>query len=107
MAELAFRISEPGKPTREVEIRVGVSIGRLDDNTITIVDTKISGRHAHVIEKDGQLVIEDLGSSNHTHILGGGSLKGGESHPLTVGTMVQLGDTKLVVTAVGDDAAAQ
>lgn len=100
MSELAFRISEPGQPTKEVPIKVGVSLGRLDENTVTIIDSKISGRHAHVVEKDGHLVIEDLGSSNHTHILGGSSLKGGESHPLTVGTMVQLGETKLVVVAI-------
>ncbi len=106
MPELAFRISEPGKPTKEVPIKVGLSLGRLDENTVTIVDSKISGRHAHVIEKDGQLVIEDLGSSNHTHVLGGASLKGGESHPLQVGTMIQLGETKLVVVAVGESAGA-
>ncbi|MFT7620442.1 MAG: pSer/pThr/pTyr-binding forkhead associated (FHA) protein [Planctomycetota bacterium] len=104
MSELAFRISEPGHPTKEVPIKVGVSLGRLDENTVTIIDSKISGRHAHVVEKDGKLVIEDLGSSNHTHILGGSSLKGGESHPLTVGTMVQIGETKLVVVAIGGQA---
>ncbi len=101
MSELAFRISEPGKPTKEVPIEVGLSLGRSDENTVPIVDSKISGRHAHVIEKDGKLVIEDLGSSNHTHVLGGASLKGGESHPLSVGTMIQLGDTKLIVVAAG------
>lgn len=107
MAELAFRISEPGKPSRELAIEVGVSIGRLDDNTCVINDPKISGRHAHVVEKDGALVIEDLGSSNHTHILGGASLKGGESHPLTIGTAFQVGSTKMVVvsTASADDGA--
>ncbi len=102
MTELAFRITEPGKPSREVPIKVGVSLGRAEENTIPLDDSKVSGRHAHVVEKDGGLVIEDLGSSNHTHILGGSSLKGGESHALTSGTMIQMGDTKLVVTAAGD-----
>ncbi len=99
MADLAFRITQPGKPVQEIPIEVGVSIGRRPENTITLEDGKASGRHAHVVEKDGQLVIEDLGSSNHTHILGGSSLEGGQSHPLTLGTAFQIGETKFVVVA--------
>ncbi|MCB9832755.1 MAG: FHA domain-containing protein [Planctomycetes bacterium] len=109
MADLAFRITQPGKPVAEVPIAVGVSIGRRPENSIVLEDGKASGRHAHVVQKEGQLVIEDLGSSNHTHILGGSTLQGGESHPLTLGTAFQIGETKFVVVAAagadggGDD----
>ena len=103
MPDLSFRITSPGKPVQEVPIQVGLSFGRRPENTIQLEDSKASGRHAHVVEVGGQLVLEDLGSSNHTHVLGADakSLKGGESHPLTSGTIFQIGETKLVVIASG------
>ena len=102
MSGLAFRITEPGSEPREVPITPGLQIGRADDNTIVLKDPQVSGRHAHVVETPDGLAIEDLGSSNHTQIVGGPTLGQAERHGLGQGVAVEIGETKLVV--VGDSA---
>lgn len=47
-----------------------VSIGRVGDNDITIDDTRVSRRHAHVRCEDFRYLIEDLGSTNGTWLNG-------------------------------------
>lgn len=103
MSGLAFRITEPGKEPREVPITTGLQIGRADDNTIVLKDPQVSGRHAHVVETPEGFAIEDLGSSNHTQVVGGPTLGQAERHNLNQGVALEIGETKLVV--VGDAAA--
>ncbi|MCL4730956.1 MAG: FHA domain-containing protein, partial [Planctomycetes bacterium] len=65
------------------------TIGR--DKTSTIMvreDTAVSRRHAHVLRKGVNFVIEDLGSSNGVYI-NGRKLEG--SHILQVGDKVEIG----------------
>ncbi len=61
--------------------------------------TKISRRHARIWREGGNFLLEDLGSSNGTLLLGGMSdavrLQPRQPHPLTNGDRIRLGDTTL------------
>lgn len=45
-------------------------LGRLPDNTITLPDATVSGRHGRLVHVRGRWVIEDLGSRNGTFVNG-------------------------------------
>lgn len=47
-----------------------ISVGRDASNTIQINDAEISRRHAHLLFQGGKYVIEDVGSTNGTHVNG-------------------------------------
>lgn len=49
---------------------LGISVGRGDDNTQVIKHPSVSARHCVIRFKDGQWQIEDLRSTNGTHING-------------------------------------
>jgi pSer/pThr/pTyr-binding forkhead associated (FHA) protein len=51
-----------------IEVDTDVVIGRGGDCDLTIVDTYLSSRHARVSRDDGDLTIEDLGSTNGTYV---------------------------------------
>jgi serine/threonine-protein kinase len=61
--------------------------------------TKISRRHARIWRTGDTFMVEDLGSSNGTVILGGVSdslhLRPHEPHPLSNGDRLRMGDTTL------------
>lgn len=59
---------EPGR-TYTLDGR-SITLGRHDDNQIQIKDAALSRRHCQVTWTDGAYVIEDLGSSNGTHVNG-------------------------------------
>lgn len=88
-------IREPGKPERSVPARDGLMIGRNPRCSCVLSDPAVSGRHARIVAKGADLVIEDLGSQNKTRILGGPALSQGQSHPLQPGTEFRLGETIL------------
>ncbi len=48
----------------------GASIGRSPGNTIVMNDSTVSSQHARIYWADGQFFIEDLGSTNGTHVSG-------------------------------------
>ena len=60
-----------------------VSMGRASSNDVVINDTYASQRHARCFEYEGQIVVEDLGSTNGTLVNG---------HPLTGPTILSVGD---------------
>lgn len=51
-----------------VEIDVAVTIGRGADCDVALLDNFLSTRHARVANDDGDLTIEDLGSTNGTYV---------------------------------------
>jgi type III secretion system YscQ/HrcQ family protein len=58
-----------GEQTREfVFDQKKISIGRADDNDISLPLNSISRRHAHIVERDGAYHIEDLESSSGTYV---------------------------------------
>ena len=61
--------------------------------------TKVSRRHARIWREGGNFLVEDLGSSNGTVLLGGPNdtvrLQPHQPHPLANGDRLRLGDTTL------------
>lgn len=61
---------------------------------IVVVDQYASSRHARVFEdRSGQVWVEDLGSTNGTHIIRGGSLDYSLGDRVNGPTLINPGDT--------------
>jgi pSer/pThr/pTyr-binding forkhead associated (FHA) protein len=58
-------------------------------------EAKVSRRHARISVRDGQYLIEDLGSTNGTFVNRGHRLASGERHPLKDGDEIIVGKTFL------------
>jgi transcriptional regulator with GAF, ATPase, and Fis domain len=71
-------------------------IGRIPTCEIQIDDESVSRQHAILHRTEDGLRIEDLGSRNRTKLLGR-SLGGGESAPLALGTVVEIGSATMFV----------
>jgi FHA domain len=86
---LGLEFIEPLHLTGErVPIDVAVTIGRSPDCDLNIQDTYLSTRHARVANDNGDLSIEDLGSTNGTYV--NQELIKGRVH-LERGDIVQVG----------------
>jgi two-component system, NtrC family, response regulator AtoC len=73
-----------------------VTIGRMHTCDIVIDDESVSRQHAAVLVGPQGLTIEDLGSRNKTRI-GGRALSRGETAPLPVGAVVEVGYATMFV----------
>ena len=51
-----------------MDVETAVTIGRGGDCDINLQDTYLSSRHASVANDNGDLSIEDLGSTNGTYV---------------------------------------
>ncbi|MGF7237967.1 MAG: FHA domain-containing protein FhaB/FipA, partial [Frankia sp.] len=69
-----------------------VTIGRADDSTLVLTDDFASGRHARLVQQDGQWMIEDLGSTNGTYL---DRTKVTTPMPVPIGAPVRIGKTVL------------
>lgn len=66
---LALEYIEPlDRAGERVEVGNAVVIGRSADCDLPIADTYLSSRHARLANDDGDLTIEDLGSTNGTYV---------------------------------------
>ncbi|MDZ7816024.1 MAG: FHA domain-containing protein [Planctomycetota bacterium] len=74
-----------------------VTLGRNDQNTITIKDQLVSNFHGEVVPENSKYYIYDLGSTNGTKLNGEKVVKA----PLVVGNELQIGPTKLVFKNLG------
>ncbi|MGA7836129.1 MAG: FHA domain-containing protein [Acidimicrobiales bacterium] len=61
-------IDPPERSGERIDVDVGLTIGRGGDCDVTLQDTYLSSRHARVANDDGDLSIEDLGSTNGTYV---------------------------------------
>src|ERR1700722_9357215 len=101
-APLAFVVTLPQGSFTTVLPRHGtIRIGRADDCEIPIHDGSVSRVHARV-HLDRIISIEDAGSRNGTVVLGS-RLSAGESAPLPVGAVVQVGHAVLVLIRKRDE----
>lgn len=74
-------------------IATEVGIGRDGDNTIEVTDDEyISGHHAKVSLIEGNVIVEDLGSRNGTHLNGTRLTR---PHSVHTGDRIQVGYTVL------------
>lgn len=66
---LSLEFLEPSERSgQRLDVNGGLTIGRSGDCDITLQDTYLSSRHARVANDDGDLSIEDLGSTNGTYV---------------------------------------
>jgi pSer/pThr/pTyr-binding forkhead associated (FHA) protein len=49
-----------GRLLKEYPVGVGLTIGRLPDNTVVIDNPAVSGHHARVFSDSGAVILEDL-----------------------------------------------
>ena len=59
-----------GRHLKEYPVGVGLTIGRLPDNTLIIDNPAVSGHHARVFMEGGAAILEDLNSTNGTFVNG-------------------------------------
>jgi pSer/pThr/pTyr-binding forkhead associated (FHA) protein len=86
---LALEFIEPHDRTGErIDVESAVTIGRSSDCDLVMSDTFLSSRHARLANDDGDLSIEDLGSTNGTYV--NQELVDGRVH-LERGDIVQVG----------------
>ena len=77
----------------EFTLRQGVTtLGRASDNMIQLPDPAISSHHARIVTIFDAAYIEDLGSTNGTHLNG----RKVQRHPLRHGDILLLGKIQLV-----------
>lgn len=71
-----------------------IAVGRAAENQLVLDDDYVSGRHARFYADNGRWYVEDLGSTNGTHV---GAHRITSPTPLNVGTSVRLGKTVVEV----------
>lgn len=88
---------------RELVLNAGVnSVGR-EGTDVLLPDPTVSRRHAQVTVEGGQLIVEDLGSTNGTFV-GGRPVRPGERATAYDGDAVRFGNIHLVLTLPGGQA---
>ena len=86
---LALEFIEPHDRTGErIDVDNALTIGRSPDCDLVMSDTFLSSRHARIANDEGDLSIEDLGSTNGTYV--NQELVDGRVH-LERGDIVQVG----------------
>ena len=91
-------LQEPESEPRTVAVGDGDTIGRDASNSIVLGDSKASKHHARIVEFEGRLAIEDLGSKNGIR-LGSRTLEAKVPHPLAHGDRLTIGGSTLEVRA--------
>ncbi len=69
-----------------------ITIGRAEDSTLVITDDYASARHARLVPRDGQWMLEDLGSTNGTYL---DRAKVTGPTPVPLGVPIRIGRTAL------------
>jgi hypothetical protein len=69
-----------------------ITIGRAEDSTLVITDDYASARHARLVPRDGQWMVEDLGSTNGTYL---DRSKVSGPTPVPLGVPIRIGRTSL------------
>jgi len=69
-----------------------ITIGRAEDSTLVITDDYASARHARIVPRAGQWLLEDLGSTNGTYL---GNSKVTGPTPVPLGVPIRIGRTAI------------
>lgn len=81
------------------EFEPPVQFGRDDGNDVTISDPRVSRIHGRITLEDQSYYIEDLGSSNGTHVNGISTSRS----QIVSGDLIQVGDTELIFQVEGEE----
>lgn len=90
----SIAVHEPDQPTRTLPLGDEITVGRLDSCTVTLDDTYVSQMHARLYPRDGQWLVEDLGSTNGTYL---NRIKVTGPSPIAVGDEIKIGKTAIEV----------
>src|SRR5436305_1129710 len=85
--------AEPGR-TYDITASQKIRMGRQSGNDVVVPDEQVSRRHAEIEERNGGLIVTDLGSSNGTFVNG---TRIASPQSLQAGDTVQVGTTVLKV----------
>ncbi len=85
--------AEPGR-TYDITASQKIRMGRQSGNDVVVPDEQVSRRHAEIEERNGGLIVSDLGSSNGTFVNG---TRIATPQSLQPGDTVQVGTTVLKV----------
>ena len=77
---------------REFGVGPGLVIGRAPGCEIRIEDSYASSRHARLYDRDGQVYVEDMNSTNGTYVSGA---RVTAQQRLRSGDVIRIGDTEL------------
>lgn len=77
-----------------------ISIGRTPDNKIVVPHPQVSARHAQIINQNGSLFLEDLGSGNGTFVRGQ-RIARGQRVPVQNGEKVYIGPMPVLIQIAG------
>lgn len=77
-----------------------ITIGRTPDNKIVVPHPQVSARHAQILNQNGQLLLEDLGSGNGTFVRGQ-RIARGQRVPIANGEKIYIGPMPVVVQIAG------
>jgi serine phosphatase RsbU (regulator of sigma subunit) len=103
-----LQVIEDGNLGQVYELRNRVTlIGRNPDCHVRVEDTLISKRHAQLVRRGSEVLLEDLGSRNHTYV-DDVRLKAHQPIPLHDGAIVRVCDARYVfrdrsIVVLGED----
>jgi len=94
---LILTLAEKGGDSKDLSFdKTEIRVGRVRDNDIVLPKGNVSKHHCHLLLQDGQLVVEDLGSTNGTYVNG---RKITEATSLGTADKVFVGDFVIRVTS--------
>ncbi|MDO8614386.1 MAG: ATP-binding cassette domain-containing protein [Dehalococcoidia bacterium] len=93
---LTYRSGAPPPARVELGEQTVLTVGRDPENAIVLDHPSVSARQVAIMNRGGQVFVEDAGSSSDTYV-NAQPLARGELRPLQPGDIVQVGPTKFVV----------
>ncbi len=89
-------LSRSGKPPKEKRLSLPAVIGRGDEAALRFTDDSVSRRHCELVDRDGAVVIRDLGSTNGTQVEGV-YLEPNVETEIASGTVVQVSGYRIKI----------
>jgi len=93
---LILTLAEKGGESKDLTFdKTEIRVGRVRDNDIVLPKGNVSKHHCRLLLQNGQLTVEDLGSTNGTYVNG---RKIGEATSISTSDKVFVGDFAIRVT---------
>lgn len=87
---LILTLAEKGGESKDLTFdKTEIRVGRVRDNDIVLPKGNVSKHHCRLVLQNGQLLVEDLGSTNGTYVNG---RKIGEATSISTADKVFVGD---------------